>query len=84
MTERDFYLGKLGEAAADLAATCIGAVIHEEDDALTLASQIAVVYAAAGLCISRLKLDVDDIERMSRVARAIELDTIERIREKSK
>lgn len=69
------HIGKLGEEAAELASICHRIVIQGIDgidpdnhkfnlDALK--DEIADVYAMAGLCIARFKLNVDAIQLRER------------------
>lgn len=69
------HIGKLSEEAAELARICARIIIqglHSSDPISgkhnidELQNEIADVYAMAGLCIARFKLNVDQIELRER------------------
>lgn len=74
------HIGKLGEEAAELARICHRIIIQGVDgvdpgnqltNRIELQNEIADVYAMAGLCIARFKLNVDQIELRERRKRAM-------------
>lgn len=69
------HIGKLGEEASELARICCRIMIQGIDgidpdtdnvNRYALADEIADVYAMAGLCIGRFKLDIDEISTRER------------------
>ena len=74
------HIGKLGEEASELARICCRIMIQGIDaidpdskiaNRWSLQDEIADVYAMAGLCIARFKLNVDVIEVRERRKKAM-------------
>ena len=57
---------KLGQETADIARLCCTYLLGSEDESIyraELQDKIADLYAITGLCIARMKLDVDAIQK---------------------
>lgn len=74
------HIGKLGEEAAELSKICHRISIQgiagidpstHLFNRMILQDEIADVFANAGLCISRFKLDVDEISKRERLKKAM-------------
>lgn len=83
------HIGKLGEEAAELARICSRIVIQgigsaDPDSKLmnytALQQEIADVYAMAGLCIARFRLDVDQIQLREQLKKTMKRTWFEMLR----